>query len=122
MLFRLSLALLISSVAGIDNGLGLRPPLGWRSWYLFKSTPTQSRFMPILSGMVNRSRKVDGKPTSLLDLGYKDVGLDNGWQSCTGDKYMYHNESGYPIVNQQRFPSMSNMTAHAHSLGLTMSW
>jgi alpha-galactosidase len=125
--FLLAFALLLSPVGAIDNGLALTPPLGWRSWYLFMSTPTQHRFMPIIEGMVNRSRLVDGKPTSLLDLGYKDVGLDNGWENCTGynnnkTKFVYHNDSGYPMVDQHRFPSMSNMTAHAHSLNLTMSW
>ena len=31
-----------------------------------------------MDAMVNRSRKVDGKPTSLLDLGYNHVGVDGG--------------------------------------------
>ena len=32
--------------------------------------------MDIMTGMVDRSRTVDGVPTSLKDLGYVDVGLD----------------------------------------------
>ncbi len=29
--------------------------------------------------MVSRSRSVNGVPTSLRDLGYSDVGLDDAW-------------------------------------------
>ena len=29
--------------------------------------------------LADRSRLVDGKPTSLADLGYRDAGLDDGW-------------------------------------------
>ena len=32
--------------------------------------------------MVDRSRLVDGVPTSLLDLGFSDVGLDSGFEDC----------------------------------------
>ena len=32
-----------------------------------------------MDAMVDRSRLVDGFPTSLLDLGYVHVGLDGGW-------------------------------------------
>ena len=78
-----------------------------------------------MDGMVRRDRLVDGKPTSLCDLGYCDVGLDDNWQKCGSygaDKLTYHDEAGNPIVNTERFPSFPNMTAHAHSLGLTSGW
>eukprot|EP01043_Picozoa_sp_COSAG02_P081649 COSAG02_NODE_20058_length_850_cov_1.127830_2_plen_53_part_01 len=32
--------------------------------------------------LVDRSRTVDGKATSLLDLGYNRIGLDDAWQDC----------------------------------------
>merc|ERR1719383_1271092 len=35
-----------------------------------------------MDGMARRSRMVDGVPTSLCDLGYCDVGLDDNWQAC----------------------------------------
>lgn len=114
--------LLVAPVAGIDNGLALTPPMGWRSWMLFKSYPNQHEFGKIFAGMVSRNRSVDGTPTSLLDLGYSDVGLDNGWQNCSGDKFVYHDNDGNPMVRKDRFPNMTNLTATAHSLGLTMGW
>ena len=62
-------------------------------------------------------------PTSLLDLGYSDVGLDDNWQSCGDyDGYTYHDETGAPVVNTTRFPDMKEMTDRAHSLGLTAGW
>ena len=36
----------------------------------------QGLIMDIMTGMTDRSRTVDGVPTSLKDLGYSDVGLD----------------------------------------------
>mmetsp|Transcript_2696 Transcript_2696/g.4600 ORF Transcript_2696/g.4600 Transcript_2696/m.4600 type:complete len:432 (-) Transcript_2696:53-1348(-) len=119
--------LLVAAVAwpvqAIDNGLGRTPPQGWRSWNLFGSNVNQSLMERIMDGMISRKRLVDGVPTSLCDLGYCDVGLDDNWQECGGGhKYSYHDDSGMPLVNAERFPNMSAMTAHAHSLGLTAGW
>ena len=33
----------------------------------------------IMDGMVRRDRIVDGKNTSLCDVGYCDIGVDYGW-------------------------------------------
>ena len=38
----------------------------------------QNKMETIMDAMVNRSRKVDDKPISLLDLGYSHVGVDGG--------------------------------------------
>ena len=78
-----------------------------------------------MDAIVSRKRLVGGVPTSLADLGYTDVGLDDNWQACGAygaDKFTYHDESGVPQVNTQRFPDMAAMTAHGHSLGLTVGW
>merc|ERR1719502_1688617 len=74
--------------------------------------------------MVKKTRMVDGKPTSLCDLGYCDVGLDDNWQDCKAGKdgNHYHDANGNPVVNLQRFPDMKAMTDHAHKLGLTAGW
>ena len=66
------------------------------------------------------------EPVSLCDLGYCDVGLDDLWQDCHAPERApgmhYHAINGTPLVNTQRFPSLSNMTAHARALGLTAGW
>ena len=119
--------LLFAAAAGtaqaIDNGLGRTPPMGWRSWNLFGANVNQTLMQEIMDGMVSKKRSVDGVPTSLCDLGYCDVGLDDNWQDCKGGhKYSYHDDSGKPIVELTRFPNMTAMTGHAHQLGLTAGW
>ena len=65
-----------------ENGLARTPPLGWRSWNLYGPYVSQTLIESIMDGMVRRDRSVDGVPTSLCDLGYCDVGLDDNWQQC----------------------------------------
>ena len=75
----------------------------------------QSLMQSIMDGMVSKKRQVDGVPTSLCDLGYCDVGLDDNWQDCKGGHlYHYHDDAGIPIINRERFPDMLAMTSHAH--------
>lgn len=109
-----------------DNGKARTPPLGWRSWNLFGHDVNQELIESIMDRMVERKRMVNGKPTSLCDLGYCDVGLDDNWQMC-GSKdaapgMHYHDVNGNPIVNTKVFPDFNKMTDHAHSLGLTSGW
>ena len=47
-----------------------------RQWNLFGRDVSQALMTSIMDAMVNRSRTVNGVPTSLFDLGYSDVGLD----------------------------------------------
>ena len=77
-----------------------------------------------MDGMVSRERTVDGVPTSLCDLGYCDVGLDDNWQDCgAGDaNYTFHLDDGSPVVDLSLFPDFKQMTDHAHALGLTAGW
>ena len=126
MLALLSAVLLLLAAAPAASAAKLpRPPhRGWRSWNLFGLEVDQSLMTSIMDAMVSRARTVDGVPTSLLDLGYSDVGLDDGWQldnSGPGGRG-YHNASGYPNVNTTRFPSLAAMTAHGRNLSLTVGW
>merc|ERR1712070_108503 len=117
------LALSATALAN-DNGLAKLPPMGWRSWNLYGANVNQQLIEGIMDGMVKKTRTVDGKPTSLCDLGYCDVGLDDNWQNCKAgaDGNHYHDADGNPVVNLDRFPDMKAMTDHAHKLGLTAGW
>lgn len=119
-----ALALLgVSGVWGADNGKAITPPMGWRSWNLYGAKVDQGLIEGIMDGMVARKRMVDGKLTSLCDLGYCDVGLDDNWQKCgAGAGTSFHDVDGNPIVNLDLFPDFNKMTDHAHSLGLTAGW
>merc|ERR1719248_27164 len=94
-----------------ENGLARTPPLGWRSWNTFGADVNQSLIEGIMDGMVRKDRDVDGVPTSLCDLGYCDVGLDDNWQNCNAgtDGNNYHDSDGNPIINYDRFPDMKKM-------------
>ena len=74
--------------------------------------------------MAARTRTVCGKPTSLLDLGYNNVGLDDNWQKCgtLNGQRGFHAADGTPLIDTEKFPSMSGMTAHGHKLGLRVGW
>jgi len=120
-----ALAASAAVAAGINNGKGVTPPMGWRSWNLFGANVNQGLIMSQMSAVANRSRTVNGQPMSLCDLGYCDVGLDDNWQECGSygpNKYSFHDSNGRPVVNQQRFPDFIAMTDYAHSLGLTAGW
>ena len=77
-----------------------------------------------MEALATRKRTVGGVPTSLADLGFRDAGIDDGWQMCNSGPggNGFHNASGYPIVNESRFPDLRGMTAKANRLGLTAGW
>ena len=50
-----------------------------------------------MDGMVSRKRTVNGVPTSLLDLGYSDVGLDDAWYGPLYEQMML----GYFVLRVQ---------------------
>jgi hypothetical protein len=75
----------------------------------------------MMTAMVDRSRTVDGKPTSLLDLGYDRVGLDGGWNYCFPENKTFHLADGTPVWNDG-FPDPTGMVAKAHALGLKPGW
>jgi alpha-galactosidase len=104
-----------------DNGLARTPPLGWRSWNLYGANVNQSLIESIMDGMA-----VSRNGVSLKSLGYITVGLDDNWQACGSPSAApgmhYHDAQGNPLVNLDRFPNMTGMTSHAHSLGLKSGW
>ena len=48
----------------------------------FQCDVNQTLMESIYDALVDRSRTVDGVPTSLWDLGYRGAGLDDCWQLC----------------------------------------
>ena len=81
--------------------------------------------------IVDTSRSVNGTPTSLRELGYTDVGLDDCWQATAPDGscgshgpegWTYHDEFGRPLIDETKFPDMKAMTTLGHSLNLTIGW
>ena len=52
-----------------EDGLARLPPMGWRSWNFYACAIDQSVLTQQLDAIADRSRLVDGKATSLADLG-----------------------------------------------------
>ena len=77
----------------------------------------------IMDQMAVKNRTVDGKPTSLVDLGYHNCGLDDNWQACkTGVDGSFDDKDGNPLINNKTFPDMKAMTDHGHSKGIRVGW
>ena len=115
----------VGEVESLENGLARTPPMGWRSWNLFGDDVSQDFMMNQMDGLTRRNRLVEGKKTSLADLGYNDAGLDDAWQMCGSygpSQFTFHREDGKPMVNLTRFPDMKAMTDHGHKLNITVGW
>ena len=54
----------LATSAAIDNGLGVTPPRGWRSWNQFQCAINQSLIEETYRLMVDRSRR--GDPTKSI--------------------------------------------------------
>ena len=55
---------------------------GWRSWNFYLSTVNETVMMAQMNAAVDKSRSVNGVPTSLAELGYNMIAMDDGWQKC----------------------------------------
>ena len=107
--------------SGLDNGIARTPPKGFRTWNQFGLNVSQDLMMSIYASMIDRSRLVDGQPTSLLDVGYQHASIDDGWQACNSGPSGrgFHNASGYPTIDTEKFPNVRAMTAQARKMGIT---
>ncbi|CAK0838856.1 unnamed protein product [Prorocentrum cordatum] len=118
-----TLAHFLGHSAALDNGLGITPPRGWRSWNAFLNAATQEKQIAQMVALADESRLVDGSPTSLRDLGYDTVGLDDSWQDCgAGLNHSFHSPDGWPLVNKAKFPDLEQMNRFARSRGLHSGW
>eukprot|EP01060_Flectonema_neradi_P004609 TRINITY_DN129_c0_g1_i1.p1 TRINITY_DN129_c0_g1~~TRINITY_DN129_c0_g1_i1.p1 ORF type:complete len:413 (+),score=99.17 TRINITY_DN129_c0_g1_i1:62-1300(+) len=114
---------LATTVQAIDNGYGLTPPMGWRSWNCYHANVNQTLMENTMDKVAERTRMVNGKLTSMADLGYVAVGLDDNWQACgTGVNGSFHDAAGHPLINTKTFPSMKGMTDYGHAKGLRVGW
>jgi len=77
------LSALVGIGESIDNGVGLTPPMGWRHWKAFGADISQQIMENMMNELVTKYPVAGGEPTSLAELGYLYVGLDDHWQNCT---------------------------------------
>ena len=115
----------LAATGPADNGRAIRPTQGWRTWNQYQGAVSQAIVEANMRVLADRSKLVDGVPTSLADLGYSDAGVDDGWQQCGEygvERYSYHSGGGDPIVNTGKFHDLQSMTRLGHSLKLTVGW
>jgi len=104
----LSLLLLIFSLVSIsvlslDNGLGLKPQMGWNSWNHYACDVSEDLIKQTANAIVQ---------TGLRDLGYNYVNIDDCWQ-------VSRDSDGNIVPDATRFPSgMKSLADYVHSLNL----
>ena len=103
-----------------NNGRALSPPMGWRHWNQWNGAISQEIIEGNMKMLADQSHGA-----SLADLGYRDAGIDDGWQKCGSygpENYRYHSASGDPVVDTRKFPDLPRLTSLAHAIGLTAGW
>ena len=70
---------------------------------------------------------VDGKANvSLAQVGYRTVGVDEGWENCRGVNasagMRQHDSAGLPLIDHKSFPDTKAMVQEIHALGLAAGW
>ncbi len=85
-----------------DGMLALTPPMGWNSWNVWAGDVDQSK----VEAAADELRK-----TGLANFGYQFVNIDDTWEAPQ------RNPKGRVEPNQ-KFPSMKDLAAYVHSLGL----
>jgi hypothetical protein len=113
-------ALLLLPVCGTVVA-ALDIPRGWRSWNAFGINVDQTLMHEIAVALSLRNLTIwDGSVVSLSDLGYVDVGIDDGWQLAkAGVNGGFHNANGTPIVNSSKFPDLAGWVGDVHAMNLT---
>jgi hypothetical protein len=66
---------LIFQIVDQTHGLLSVSCQGWRSWNLFAQRNDDASMRAMMHAIVDNSRNVDGKPTSLAEIGYVSVGM-----------------------------------------------
>ena len=83
-----------------NNGEALLPPMGWRSWNSFYADIDDKKIRAQIDALV---KPRDAAGTTLFSLGYKEIGIDEGWEGC----HPVHYPNGTPAVDTSRFPDLA---------------
>jgi hypothetical protein len=92
-----------------DNGLSIRPAMGWSSWSFVRRTPTAANIMAQADAMKN---------SGLAAHGWTYINLDDFYMKCDGGGPVVDG-FGRWTVDTAKFPNgMKAVADHIHSLGL----
>jgi len=109
-----------------DDGLAMKPPMGWRSWNAFYANINEGLMRKQIEALTV-PRGDNGRPaavgTSLAQLGYRSFGIDEGYEGCgLGVNGTVHLADGTPTVDQKRFPNLPQLVKYGHAKGLSMGF
>jgi hypothetical protein len=92
-----------------NNGLSIRPAMGWSSWSFVRRSPTAAKINAQADAMKN---------SGLADHGYVYINLDDFFQKCDGNGFVVDG-FGRWAVDTAKFPGgIKPVADHVHSLGL----
>ncbi|WP_406505048.1 glycoside hydrolase family 27 protein [Streptomyces sp. NBC_00212] len=95
--------------AASDNGLSVRPAMGWSSWSYVRRTPTEAKIKAQADAMAG---------SGLKDQGFLYVNLDDFYQKCDSNGFVV-DAYGRWTVDSAKFPSgIKALADYIHSKGL----
>ncbi|MBV9817025.1 MAG: glycoside hydrolase family 27 protein [Solirubrobacterales bacterium] len=98
-----------------NNGVGLRPAMGWSSWSFLRKDPTTASIEAQASAMVKNG---------LADVGYQYVNVDDFWYQCPGPQGPNVDSDGRWVIDPTHFPPQGSRNGieavadYVHNLGL----
>ncbi|MER6912035.1 carbohydrate-binding protein [Streptomyces sp. NPDC000594] len=95
--------------AASDNGLSLRPAMGWSSWSFVRRWPTEAKMKAQADALI---------ASGLHEKGYVYVNLDDFYQKCDANGFVV-DQYGRWAVDEAKFPSgIKALADYIHSKGL----
>jgi alpha-N-acetylgalactosaminidase len=109
----LAAALGSTTVSALDNGLAVRPPMGWCPWERFRCNVDCEKFPDTCIGEKLFMEQADALVSrGFLAAGYDHLNLDDCWLAK-------ERKDGKLIADPQRFPrGMKWLVDYVHSKGL----
>ncbi len=87
--------------------------MGWRSWNAFGANINDKTFRDAIDAVTAKVWDVGGAKASLFEVGYTRVGIDEGWENCSGTDpdhgLRQHNVDGTPMINVDKFPDLKGL-------------
>ncbi|WP_433172365.1 glycoside hydrolase family 27 protein [Actinoallomurus sp. CA-150999] len=92
-----------------DNGLSVRPAMGWSSWSFVRRWPTEAKIKAQADALAS---------SGLKDHGFVYVNLDDFWQKCDSNGFTV-DSYGRWAVDTSKFPSgIKALADYVHGKGL----
>lgn len=117
MILQLFIFLLLDGYLALNNGLYLRPPMGWMSWARFRCIVDCETYpKDCISENLFREMADHLLADGWKDAGYEYVNIDDCWQHKHRDS-----RTGRLIPDRKRFPhGIRALADYVHSKGLKL--